>query len=529
MPVQTRIVRVIVCCIAVATGGPSLSSPELATPAIPESFNTTYSPPRNGTTRIVRAGENLQAVLDAAQPGDIVELEAGVTFTGNFTLPNKTGIDWITVRTSAYANLPSPGTRVVPANTQHMARLRAINKLNLVKTDPGAHHFRFIGIEFESTYASKDVYYNIIRLERGAHNIIFDRCYIHGHPHGNTFDGISAVNIGPLGVVDSYIAEIHVAKGQAESHGIQVVGAIGPVKIENNFISAAGENILIGDSFAPANVSTDITVRRNHLFKPLAWKQPIPAGVNTGLKWKVKNLLELKEGNRVLIEGNIFENCWAHAQAGYGVLFTPRGGAVSDVTFRSNFLSNCQLGLQISSASKSLQNVLVENNVIQVTGSRIFNISRGGGPQGPVTNLIFRHNTAVALNGRGTLILLEGSVPAISGWAVRDNVFNNGYGVKGWGKASGLPTLRHGVRNYEWNNNLVIGGPKYDSDANYSGFRYAANNNSVGFVGATLNHMAAFRLSDTSSYKGVATDGTDLGADIDQLMAVINAAPNESR
>ena len=49
----------------------------------------------------VPAGGDLQAALNAAQPGDTVVLEAGASFTGTFTLPNKdAATDYITVRTS---------------------------------------------------------------------------------------------------------------------------------------------------------------------------------------------------------------------------------------------------------------------------------------------------------------------------------------------------------------------------------------------------------------------------------------------
>src|SRR5690606_21124271 len=49
----------------------------------------------------VRAGDNLQAALDAAKPGDIIELQAGATFKGNFVLRAKGGSQWIVIRTSA--------------------------------------------------------------------------------------------------------------------------------------------------------------------------------------------------------------------------------------------------------------------------------------------------------------------------------------------------------------------------------------------------------------------------------------------
>src|SRR6476620_4592279 len=72
--------------------------------------------PLNAATITVRAGDNLQSALDGAKPGDTILLEAGATFTGNFTLPVKGGTSFITVRSSAPdSSLPGSGTRITPA------------------------------------------------------------------------------------------------------------------------------------------------------------------------------------------------------------------------------------------------------------------------------------------------------------------------------------------------------------------------------------------------------------------------------
>ena len=59
--------------------------------------------PAPGGTAHVRCRGNLQAALDAAHCGDTIELQAGATFSGYFTLPAKACDDdhWIVVRTSA--------------------------------------------------------------------------------------------------------------------------------------------------------------------------------------------------------------------------------------------------------------------------------------------------------------------------------------------------------------------------------------------------------------------------------------------
>ena len=57
----------------------------------------------------VAAGGNLQAALDSAVAGDIIELQAGATFTGNFVLAQKSGTGYITIRTQASEGLPKAG------------------------------------------------------------------------------------------------------------------------------------------------------------------------------------------------------------------------------------------------------------------------------------------------------------------------------------------------------------------------------------------------------------------------------------
>src|SRR6185295_5173970 len=76
-------------------------------PTLPTLLNTAYSAP-TGSIISVPAGGNFQTALNNAQPGDQIVLAAGATYTGNFTLPVKSGSAWIIIRSSAAdANLPA--------------------------------------------------------------------------------------------------------------------------------------------------------------------------------------------------------------------------------------------------------------------------------------------------------------------------------------------------------------------------------------------------------------------------------------
>jgi len=121
-------------------------------PQLPQAFlDTTYAPPVGGQVISVNAGDDLQAALNQASAGDIIELQAGATFTGNFILPAKTGSDWIYIRSSAIASLPAPGTRVSPAQASLMPKIVSPNTDAALAADFGAHHYRFVGIEITTT------------------------------------------------------------------------------------------------------------------------------------------------------------------------------------------------------------------------------------------------------------------------------------------------------------------------------------------------------------------------------------------
>ena len=139
-------------------------------PELPRVFvDTTYSPPTRGKLIHVNAGGDLQAALHAAQPGAVIELQAGATFTGNLILPKKPGTDWIYIRSSAHARLPRSGTRVLPSHASLMPRIETPNREPAIRTAAAAHHYRFVGIEVTARGATRSTgpYWenNVVYLE----------------------------------------------------------------------------------------------------------------------------------------------------------------------------------------------------------------------------------------------------------------------------------------------------------------------------------------------------------------------------
>src|SRR5215510_5880677 len=130
-----------------------------ADPELPRVFiDTTYAPP-TGRTIAVPDGGDFQAAIDQAQPGDVITLQAGATYTGNFTLPAKAGNYWITIRTSAPdSSLPPPGARITPTYASALPKIVTPNSQAALEAASGAHHYRLIGLEFAMATGVRQTY-----------------------------------------------------------------------------------------------------------------------------------------------------------------------------------------------------------------------------------------------------------------------------------------------------------------------------------------------------------------------------------
>src|SRR5205809_492696 len=536
-PAPRRAPRVVLWVLAVLftlVVGPAWA----VAPELPRVFLDTTLVPPTGTTIAVSSGGDLQAALNAAQPGDVITLQAGATFTGPFTLPNKAGTGWITVRTSAPdSSLPAPGTRVTPSYAAVMPKIVAGSNVGpAIQAASGAHHFRFIGIEAKPLPGAKT--FRIIELGTGGetstatlpHDIIIDRCYIHGNPGEPEIRGV-AFNGSRLAVIDSYLSEFKDCC--QDTQAIMGWNGPGPFKIVNNYLEAAGENVMFGgaDPSITNLVPADIEIRGNHFFKPTAWR---------GVWAAVKNLFELKNARRVLIEGNIFENNWLAAQGGWAVQFTVRNqdgtapwSTIEDVTFQKNIVRHSGSGVNILAAddpnpSQTMKRVLVRDNLFaDINGTtwggngRLFQIL---GYAGGSTDLVIEHNSGFQQEN----VNYSEGVPHL-GFIYRNNITPRGaagFGFIGQGAAEGISTLTIYFPLAEFQRNVIAGGNAaiYPADDSFPSSLAA-----VGFVDLAGHN---YRLAGSSPYKNAATDGTDIGANIDALEAstasVISGAPGTS-
>ncbi len=362
----------------------------------------------NGKTIAVHAGDDLQKAINKAKRGDEVVIDAGAIFTGSFVLPAVSGSSsngWITVRTSALSSLPPSGTRIDPArHAALMPKLVANTVAEALRTQHGASGWRVVGIEITVIPTLTWVHNGLVLLGDGGtgqnqlsqvpSDLILDRVYIHGQPNVSLKRCV-ALNSASTAIVDSQLLECH-GRG-FDSQAIATWNGPGPYRIENNRLEGAGEVIIFGGSNPAIQnlVPSDITIRRNYFYRPMSWK-----GV-----WTVKNLFELKNAQRVLLEGNVMENNWVDGQVGFAVVIgsfdtTYPWCIVQDVTIRYNHIHNSAGGFNLVEHygnALSMRRVAVQHNLMTSIGAsglgtngRMFQLFDG------IDDLWIEHNTGFA-------------------------------------------------------------------------------------------------------------------------------------
>ena len=525
-----------------AAAAPPVAPPSGPLPALPlYSVDTHPSDmPSPGTAHHVHSGDDLQAVINAAAPGDSIVLDPGAMFAGNYVLPAKNGASassWITI-TTAGVSLPE-GTRMTPsmASSSNLAHIRATNTMDGLQAVSGASYYHVSGLELDVDPAAS-ITYSIVEFSPGSQYINADHLYVHGTSTSPIVRGI-LLNGAWLGVTDSYVSDIH--GNNFDSQAIVGWTGPGPYKIVNNYLEAAGENVMFGgsDPTVVGQTPADITIQGNHFYKQLSW----------GTTWTVKNLFELKDAQRVLVEGNIFENCWAAGQTGYAILMqavsqqnTAPWSTVADITFRYNYVTNATGGVALNSRTSGQlgllptnpsQRILLENNVFDkvgidpvlgpgTTGNMIMMIN-------DLQNVTIRHNSLIGASGlnAGMMLGVAGLGP-LNALVVRDNVYDLGlYGMGGSGTGVGTAALTAYAPGADVQGNVFFAHPTNPAGSWGSPSNYPANNsfaNSSTDVGFTSFSTGDYTLSSSSPYRGKATDGLDPGANIATLNSMIAGA-----
>lgn len=533
--------------------------------------------PAPGHVREVKQGDNLQQAIDDAQCGDTLKLQAGATFRGLFKFPKKACDDthWIIVRSSAPdADLPAENAILTPCYAGvaslpgrpdlHCSSVRnVLAKLELDrKTEAGpvlfldgANHYRFIGLEITRDVPDLRMR-NLVQPKEPdgtADHLVFDRLWLHGTPQDETKGGIHLSGVADAAIINSFFTDFHcIAKSGSciDSQAINGGGGDhggGPYKIVNNFLEASGEAIMFGGA-GGSTTPADIEIRHNHLFKPRLWMpgQPGFVGAANGDPFIVKNCIELKNAQRVLVEGNIMENTWGgFTQAGFAILLTPANQAghcplcrTTDITFRYNKISHSGGGILIGNNAK---------------------FPSAAGEHYSIHDLVFDDIDLTTYKGFGSLALIFSAAPPIEGlhldhitafpprvlmtvanlsaklkdFSVTNSIFSAGdrgmFGAGG-GQANCAAHARTPdtvlelcFANPVFKNNLIIGGPggwpagnKEVKDATAAGVRDFHGGNG-GDYHLCRKKGDSPQCKAPSPWLNAASDGRDLGADLDEI------------
>jgi hypothetical protein len=429
----------------------------------------------------------------------------------------------------------------------------------LVKRPSGVvpgDHVRFIGIEWTTAPEA-----NIGRLVSAEHSnhIILDRNWVHPPEGSEIGKGVGfPAGAHTIAVVNSYISGMNCVARAGKCTDATAIGGgggdepTGTFKIYNNFVEASGENILFGG--APATVSpTDIEIRRNHLFKPLTWKEGEPGYTPTasGHPFIVKNNFEVKNAQRVLFEANLLEGSWGgFSQTGFSILLTPKNQAnkcpdcrVTDVTIRYCRIRNVANVFQISNGLSDAGGASADGgrySIHDLVADGVHGKDYGGGGafllmivrRPPLHDLQIDHVTAFFPGPIAAIYNTEGKLP---NFAMTNNVFHAAgrqrppFSSAGGGPASCATrpqtqgpeaVLKECFSTYKFEKNLIIG----DTRGRWPAGTITASSLQEAGIRDPKERISNQRLCremgpgcQKKSPGAGADQGRDLGADVDAL------------
>lgn len=367
---------------------------------------------------------DLDAALEAAAPGDVLTLSCGLVYTRGLTVKQA-----VTLQAEA---VPDGRMSADPPLPQFLAGLTV-----------AADGATLCGLEVRHTNHGTDIV-----TVHGA-NVTLDRCRILGDPDEGAKRGIAGNAIN-LAILRCYVDDCFGPYPGNDTQAILIWDTPGPILIEDNFLRAGSETIMLGggDPESEANVPSHVTIRGNTITANPAWQaKPI----------NVKSRLELKNARTVLIEDNDISQCWGgHGQDGYLLSLTVRNqdgnapySTVQDVIIRRNHFHHAAAAINILGEDDNHESVRMAD--VEITDNAFSDLDCALYTGSPKLILIGRGPLRMTIGantftgtGHTSTMYFHSRTPQCEDFNVVDNVWpDSKYGIFG-------TDMEGGATAWEW-------------------------------------------------------------------------------
>lgn len=291
--------------------------------------------------------------------------------------------------------------------------------------------------------------------------IVFDRCYFHGRDFPDRlFIGLQ-LHGRRLQLINSWLENVNSwrtinpdnprdflqANAFLISVGVDISGTIG-ARIVNNHLDVNGIS-LFAQEFGVPVWTQDIEIRNNRLTMDDKHRWHPSNKDSNGLYYPVRLLMEFKRGERIHIEGNIFENLWVDAYSiPSALLFSSRNGGggptdpnrIRDVNVVNNIFRHNGAGIIIYggddrneldtlpvSRTRIFNNLIYDIDAVKhvtAQGEGAISYRRGWcfGTLFSTEDVSFEHNNCIDPRGFGPMMLWSGNGRG-GGLRIQNNIF----------------------------------------------------------------------------------------------------------
>jgi hypothetical protein len=370
----------------------------------------------------VSTSGTLQSTLNSAQPGDTVVLTASGMYQGVFVLPNKSGN--VTLTTSASL----PNRRINGKDPNDVALLPILQSTAGMSVLTIGDNWTVDGVKLNRNLngSGEIISFKGTAIGGGSRNVVLRRILI---DIPDPLEQRRAIFGNGTNVT---LTQSHISGPWSSSQDSQCFVAwdgAGPYTITDNFLDCGSENVMFGgaDPLTAGGTPSNILIENNYFTKRLSWK---------GLRRGVKNLLEFKNANHIIVRGNTFEHLWVDAQAGRAILFTPRNQgctapytSVTDALFENNTIIDVPTAISILGyddicPSQQTTGLVFKNNTINADEMAFLTL-------GEIGKLAIYGNNINVPTGKKLMYLSDEGTIAIPGgfrpsqYAIADLIWDN--------------------------------------------------------------------------------------------------------